>query len=269
VAKNNSEWFKLREVASKVWTIHDNTQVASYLVEGKDKSILIDTGWGIGNLKELVQSITQLPVMVVFTHGHPDHVCGAFQFSDLYISKDDKNLLKSFYNKETRTKIIDYSLKGPYPLGFSKEEWINAQIDNVSPIQDGDIFDIGERELKVIAVPGHTAGSLCLLDEEEGLLFSGDSVQATPVLIHLDTSLSLTTYFNSLTYLYSLKDEYSTIFPSHGETPVNNTVLEDLFNGVSDVLEGKIRGKLEQTRFGEGLYSKFNTSGIIYNENCL
>jgi hydroxyacylglutathione hydrolase len=185
------------------------------------------------------------------------------------MSNDDKNLLKTFYNKETRAQIIKYSLKGQYPPGFSKEEWINAQIGNVSPVQDGDILDIGERELKVIAVPGHTAGSLCLLDEEEGLLFSGDSVQATPVLMHLDTSLSLTTFFNSLTYLYSFKNKISTILPSHGETPVNNTVLEDLFNGVSDVLEGKIKGKMEQTRFGEGLFCKFNSSGIMYNENRL
>jgi hydroxyacylglutathione hydrolase len=209
VAKSNSEWFKVREVANKVWAIHDNTQVASYLVEGKDQSLLIDTGWGIGNLKELVQFITQQPVMVVFTHGHPDHVCGAFQFSDLYISNDDKNLLKAFYNKETRAQIIKYSLKGPYPPEFSKEEWIDAQIDDVSPVQDEDMLDIGGRELKVIAVPGHTAGSICLLDEKEKLLFSGDSVQATPVLMHLDTSLSLTTFFNSLTYLYSLKNDYA------------------------------------------------------------
>jgi hydroxyacylglutathione hydrolase len=267
--QKTTEWFKVREVANNVWVIRDNTQVASYLVEGEDKSLLIDTGWGIGNLKELVQYITQLPVMVVFTHGHPDHVCGAFQFSDLHISNNDKNLLKAFYNKETRAQIIKYSFKGPFPQGFSKEEWINAEIDNFSLVQDGDVINLGERKFKVIAVPGHTAGSLCLLDEDGGMLFSGDSVQSTPVLMHLDTSLSLRTFFDSLTYLYSFKNNYNTIFPSHGETPINNTVLEDLLNGVSDVLEGKIRGKVEKTRFGEGLLCKFNTSGIIYDENRL
>ena len=267
--KSNSEWFKVTEVANNVWAIHDKTEVASYLIIGEDKSLLIDTGWGIGNLKKLVESITSLPVRVVFTHGHPDHVCGAYQFTDLNISQDDLNLIKSFYNKEKRTQIIEYRFKNLIPRGFPKEKWINAEIGQISPIYDGDIFDLGERKLKVITTPGHTAGSICLLDEDEKLLFSGDSVQSTPILMHLDTSLSLSTFLDSLKYLSSFKENYTKILPCHGESPINTTVLDDLLNGVSDILDGKVKGSFEQTRFGEGLICKFNTATIIYDENRL
>jgi len=268
---NDSEWFEVSEVADKVWAIRDKTQVASYLILGKDKSLLIDTGWGIGNLKKLVESLTALPVKVVFTHGHPDHVSGAYQFTDLNIAPADISLLKAFFNKETRTQIIKYRFKDLTPPGFSEEQWINAEIGQVSPIKNGDIIDIGERKLKVIATPGHTPGSLCLLDEDERLLFSGDSVQSAsaPVLMHVDTALPLNTFLDSLKYLYSFNESFTKILPSHGEIPLNPTVLDDLLNGVSEILDGKIKGTVEQTRFGEGLVCKFNTATIIYDENRL
>lgn len=263
------DWFNVKQVAEKVWTIHDNTNVASYLVKGEEKSLLIDTGWGLGNLAELIQSITSLPLSVVITHGHPDHVCGAFQFADLHISSEDRNMLNAFYNKKTRRQIIENRFKDQYPSDFSKEEWINAEIGSVSTVQEGDVFNLGERKLNVLAVPGHTPGSICLLDKENKLLFSGDSVQTAPVLMHLDTSLPLSTYFDSLVHIYSFKDDYSTILPSHGETPLNKRVLEELINGVSDILEGKQVGTLEQTFFGEGLVCKFDNTSVIYDENRL
>ncbi len=262
-------WFKVKQVADKVWAISDNTHVASYLVEGEEKALLIDTGWGLGNLAELVQSITSFPLSVVITHGHPDHVCGAFQFADLHISSKDKNLLNAFYNRETRKQILENRFKDQTPTNFSKEEWINAKPGSIFTVQEEDVFDLGGRKLKVLALPGHTQGSICLLDKENKLLFSGDSIQVAPLLMYLDTSLSLSIYFDSLIHIYSFKDDYSTILPSHGETPLNRAVLEELINGVSDILKGKQVGKLEHTFLGDGLVCKFNTTSIIYDENRL
>ncbi|MCZ3367023.1 MULTISPECIES: MBL fold metallo-hydrolase [Methanobacterium] len=263
------DWFKVKKVADKTWAIHDKTQVACYLVEGEEKAILIDTCWGLANLAELVQSITSLPVKVVITHGHPDHVCGAFQFSDLYISNEDKGLLNAFYNKQTRRQLIENRFKDQLSADFSEEKWINAELGNVSTIKEGDVFELGKRDLKVIAVPGHTPGSICLLDGENELLFSGDSVQTAPVLMHLDTSLQLSTYFDSLVHVCSFEEEYDRILPGHGETPLDKAVLYELIDGVSEILEGNVSGILEQTFFGEGLVCKFNETSIIYNENQL
>lgn len=262
-------WFEVKKIADKTWAIHDKTQVVSYLVEGDKKALLIDTGWGLGNLAELVQSITSLPITVVITHGHPDHVCGAFQFSDLYISREDEYLLKNFYNSETRRQLLENRFKDQYSADFSKENWINARLKNVSTVKEGDVFELGRRNLKVIEIPGHTPGSICLLDKENELLFPGDSIQTTPILMHLDTSLPLSTYFDSIVHVYSFEEEYDKILPGHGETPVDKTVLDELINGVSEILEGKLVGKLEQTFFGEGLVCKFNKTSIIYNENQL
>ena len=74
---NNGEWFNVNEIKDGVWFICDKTGANCFLVEGETKSLLIDTGWGLANLGELVGLITSLPVDVVFTHGHPDHVNGS------------------------------------------------------------------------------------------------------------------------------------------------------------------------------------------------
>ncbi len=264
----NNGWFNLKEIDDRVWIIRDKTGVNSYLIEGKTESLLIDTGWGLGNLAELVQSITSLPVKAVFTHGHPDHVNGAYQFPDLYITPEDEELLNTFYIKETRQGIIE-NFKAIAPLNFSKEDWINAKIPNTSPVKEGYIFDLGERKLNVIKCPGHTPGSICLLDEKDEILFSGDSILARPVLMNLETSLPLKTYLNSIKHVNNYSDNFSIILSGHDEKSVNTIVIEELINGVSDILEGKIEGKLEKTRFGEALVCKFNNTAIIYNGNNL
>lgn len=263
------EGFKAKNIAYKTWAIHDKTQVACYLVEGEEKALLIDSCWGLGNLYQLVSSVTSLPVEVVITHGHPDHVCGAFQFNDIHISKGDESQLNAFYNKQTRSQLLENRFKDEFPSDFSKEKWVNAELGNVSTIREGDVFELGKRNLKVIAIPGHTPGSVCLVDKENELLFAGDSIQTAPVLMHLDTSLPLNTYFDSLVHVCSFEEEYDRILPGHGENPIDKSILYELIDGVSEILEGNIIGKLEQTFFGEGMVCKFNETSVIYSENQL
>ena len=264
----NSEWFNLDEVKDGVWFISDKTGANCYLVEGETKSLLIDTGWGLANLSEQVRSITSLPVDVVFTHGHPDHVNGAFQFSDLYIKSEDEKLMEMFYDKETREQIIN-RFKEILASDFSIDDWVNAQITKPSHVSDGYIFDLGNRQLKVIECPGHTAGSICLLDSMDGILFSGDSLLAKPVLMNLETSMGLKTYLNSIKYVNTFADDFNMILSGHDDKPVDPIVIEELICGVSDIINGKIEGKVEKTRFGDALAYKFEHTAINYNEDCL
>ena len=265
---NNSEWFNLNEIKDGVWFISDKTGANCYLVEGKTKSLLIDTGWGLANLNELVGSITSKPVNVVFTHGHPDHVNGAFQFSDLYITEEDEKLMEMFYTKETREQIIS-RFKEILPSDFNVDNWVNAQINKPTPISDGYIFDLGNRKLEVIECPGHTPGSICLLDAVDEILFSGDSLLAKPVLMNLETSLGLNTYLKSIKRVNTFSDDFNIILSGHDDEPVDPIVIEELINGVSDIINGKIVGKPEKTRFGDVLQYKFEHTAINYLEDCL
>ena len=264
----NSEWFNLNEIKDGVWFIGDKTGANCYLVEGETRSLLIDTGWGLANLSELVGSITSKPVNVVFTHGHPDHVNGAFQFTDLYIKSEDEKLMEMFYIKETREQIIN-RFKGILSSDFPLDDWVNAQITDPSHVSDGYIFDLGNRKLRVIECPGHTAGSICLLDTMDEILFSGDSLLSKPVLMNLETSLGLKTYLKSIEYVNTFADDFNIILSGHDEKPVDPIVIEELIRGVSDIIHGKIEGKIKKTRFGNALEYKFEHTAINYNKNSL
>ena len=136
-----------------------------------------------------------------------------------------------------------------------------------SLISEGYIFDLGGKKIKVIECPGHTPGSICLLDKADQILFSGDSLLSKPVLMNLETSLQLSTYLKSIKHINNFSDDFKTILSGHDEKAVDPAVVQELIDGVSDIINGKITGKVEKTRFGEALVSKFEHTSINYNED--
>lgn len=269
MTEDNFDRLVIREVGEKTWQIVENDHVAMYLLTGNKKALMIDTGWGIGNLPGALKTLTDLTVSAVITHGHPDHVCGAFNFNEIFISKDDKSSLEVFYKKEIRTKIIENRFKGPFPVDFSKEQWINKKIKKVEIIGEGYIFDLGDRRLGVISNPGHTAGSISLLDETNGYLFSGDSVKYDQILMHLDSSLNLSVYLESMKHLYSFRKSFQRIFPGHGGIIESNDILDEIITGVSDIENGELKGVPEETFFGPGIVAKLNRCSIVYKAERL
>lgn len=269
MAQKSSDRLVIKEVGEKTWQIIENDHVSMYLLAGSNKALIIDAGWGIGNLSKAVKSLTDLTVSAAITHGHPDHVCGAFNFDEIFISKEDKNSLDFFYKKENRTKIFESRFKAPYPEDFSKDQWINAEIKKVEIIDEGFIFDLGNRKLKVISNPGHTPGSISLLDEKNRFLFSGDSVKYDQILMHLDSSLNLSVYLKSMKHLDSFKAKFKKIFPGHDGIIESNDILDEIITGASEIENGKIKGVPEQTFFGPGIVAKLNRCSIIYKADKL
>ncbi len=260
-------WFKVNEVANKVWRIDDNGEDAIYLIEGKEKSLLIDTGWGIGNLSELVSSLTSYPLIVINTHCHPDHVCANHQFDHIYIHGDDASMMKGNFRKEARLWMLDNIIKSPLPYGFKKDDWINASLKDISYLAKNQQFDLGGRIISVIETPGHTPGSICLFDESEGLLFAGDSIEEGDIWLHCEECLSLNKYFNSIKGLSKIANKIKYIFPSHGNAPIAPRIIIDMANGIEKIVSGKNIGCKIETFFGKGSYCKYDSFGIIYRDN--
>jgi hydroxyacylglutathione hydrolase len=94
----------------------------------------------------------------------------------------------------------------------------------------------------VIAIPGHTAGSIGLLDEKSGLLFTGDSILKGQVWMHLQGSASLSTYLESLRNVYALRSKFEYLLPNHAESPISVLVLKELISGAEDILTGRRTG---------------------------
>jgi glyoxylase-like metal-dependent hydrolase (beta-lactamase superfamily II) len=243
-----------------------------YLVSGKERCLLIDTGWGVGDLPTLVASLTSLPPTVVNTHGHPDHVFGNGQFAQVYVHVADEAAARQRPSAEMRAWIVDNVLPKPLPAGFQFDDWAVAGPGALETIQDGYVFDLGGRVLEVISVPGHTPGSICLLDRQARVLFTGDSVLPGAHWLHLDKSLPLSRFRESLRRLQGLADAFDCVLPGHADLqalPLSKTLLDDLIDGTGRILAGELVGREEKTFAGDGLRCDFDSCGIVYRPDRL
>ena len=147
-----------------------------HLIVGQERALLIDTAFGIGDLRGLVETLTDKPVDVVNTHFHGDHSAGNGQFETIFIHKYDIPYLEMSEKAENRLLP---------PTGtYREEDIIPLRSAKHIAMEDGFVFRLGEgHEVEVIHMPGHAAGGCMLLDRKYNLLFSGDAVVFTPTLI--------------------------------------------------------------------------------------
>ncbi|MGE5528947.1 MAG: MBL fold metallo-hydrolase [Patescibacteria group bacterium] len=261
------QWFKVRQISSGIHLIDDQGQSNIFLLVGTDKALLVDTGWGIGDLPALVAGLTDRPVIVVNTHGHPDHVGGGHQFPEIKIKAEDIPLFQGCFSTEDRTWALERVLgRLPFPDSFDPKKWIGGTPGRVVPIEDGHVFDLGNREIEVMAIPGHTPGGIALLDRRERTLLAGDSVLRSDIWMHLDESTSLKIFQDSLRVIVARSNEFDTILPSHGRDPLEVGIVAELIDGIGDILAGKRKGIPYKTFAGDGLLCRFATCGVVYRD---
>jgi glyoxylase-like metal-dependent hydrolase (beta-lactamase superfamily II) len=265
----SSSWLKASEISKNVWRIDDNGTVSQYLVAGEDKALLIDCGWGIGNLPDMIAGLTKLPLTVINTHGHPDHTCGNYRFDMVNINEGDVPMLKNNFNPAVRYNILKRFAGMAFPPGFSEDAWVHARLSHFTPFKGPLSFDLGDRTVDVIETPGHTPGSICLFDWNDRLLFSADNISSGNTLLMMDNSLPLSAYLNSVDRLVAMKDKVEMLLPSHGKSPVDPDILADMQAGVRKVLAGEIKGKPAKIPLGSGLVARFGSCGIMYREDKL
>lgn len=262
-SNTTERWFKTKLVAEKVWLINDNGSDNIYLVEGTDKALLIDTGLGVANLNSCVKDITKLPVIVVNTHGHPDHVGGNFQFTEVYAHPLDFELIKRFSSKEYHKNTIERAInKKPVYESFFLKDIENYNLPSMVPITSGYVFNLGNRKLEVIEVPGHTEGSIVLLDAENKLLFAGDN-NTTLVWLFPNECLPLESYLQSLQKLNKRNEDFDNILPGHGYIMDKSFINEQIICA-KNIISGNGKGEKYETFLGSALLYTYKRASIAY-----
>lgn len=225
--KTSKEFYNVCKVKEGVYHIGSTEGVFMDLFVGSNQALLWDTGYGFGNLRHTVEALTDKPLIVVNSHGHLDHACGNFQFSDrpVYMHLKDKKSYEYFNSESARRDNIERmkDTKDALPSDFDEEYYIHAPIIPILPIKEDDQFDLGGITLTVKEVPGHTAGSIGLIYEEEHWFYAGDAMNPF-VWLFLPDALSLSIYLKSLEKAKTFNCNQLCI--SHHQEPLDYTILE-------------------------------------------
>ncbi|MBO7252296.1 MAG: MBL fold metallo-hydrolase [Oscillospiraceae bacterium] len=201
--------FTTKKIAENFWAIEQNG-VRSFLLTGRGKAVLVDTCFG-GDILSVCRSLTSNPITLITTHADPDHMGCDAQFPDQCLHEADFER----YRSRSKTPI------------------------HAKPLHEGDLFNLEDYRLEVIQIPGHTPGSIALLDRAHRFLISGDTVQAGCIFMHGE-GRDLPTFRSSIIKLDTMRREglFDTVFPSHGEAVVPADILEDHLALAEDVLSG-------------------------------
>lgn len=234
----SNQFFKVEKIDTNIFRIAGVNGELMYLIEGKDKAALIDTGTGIGNLKELVEKITNKPLTVIITHGHVDHAPGSSLFDNVYMSFADKKLYSEHDTLDTRKGFTGASYKEAKNLKADDYTPVKSS-DNFKDLKDGTIFNLGGTTLEAIAVPGHTMGMTAILIKEKRILLTGDSCNFSTFLFDENAS-GLTTYQNSLKNLLAKTNgKFDKIYISHMSGNAPKSLVSDMISLIDEIKVGK------------------------------
>lgn len=168
------------------------------VVEGGDRALVMDTGYGDPGLKAYVEGLTDKPLVVVNSHGHYDHVMCNPEFGEVWIRPEDRALMESFCPSAGPDGAVRYAVR---------------------EIADGQAFDLGGRVLSTVHLPGHTPGSFGMIDSKTGILLSADSVLKRMLIFQ-----TRAIFLDSLRRLRKL--EFSDVLGAHWPAPLGRSQVD-------------------------------------------
>ena len=244
IIPQKQENFTVYKIRPHIFLIRDIScfeDINCYLIIGKDRCLLFDTGLGLGNIKEVVIGLTKLPIVVLNSHTHYDHIGGNYLFDSIigiesrYSNANRKGMshetLLSFYK---RAYIYSNSLLSCIPNNYIINPFSVSQF-----FHDNDTIDLGGLTLEIITTPGHTPDGVCLLDKKDSLLFSGDIINKGTLFLHL-TESDFQVFSSSIAKINSQRQFFKYIMPGHGCTELEESCILELEDNIQKIKDGKV-----------------------------
>lgn len=248
----------IREMEKGLYLLDDAGESTGYLLVGEKGAALIDTMNGLEDLKQIVDSLTDLPVTVINTHGHCDHIGGNIFFEEAWLHPADEKLAYSHFAFMEE----DFKKFGKTPCPFRM-------------MALGQVFDLGGVTLEVVSLKGHTPGSVGLLCREKRLLFTGDGVN-THLWMQLADSTSIRELKETLEALQKNHGHaFDRILHGHARDYLPGSHLECLIAGCRELMESRREKDKEYVYFDgqahalQHPYGPDGTAVIVYDESKL
>ena len=161
----------------------------------------------------MAAALAGVPVLLLNTHADRDHTGSNGEFGSFYMHPADEP---------------QYRLSG--------------QGGQVIPVRDGGEIDLGNRKLRIIHLPGHTPGSVAVLDISRRVLISGDPIQEHGRIFMFGEHRDMREYVRSLEKLEKETGNFDEIWPSHADIPLSPGVIGKLREGAEKILNGEAAG---------------------------
>lgn len=222
--------YKYTKIRENIWQIEEDNGVYCTLVKGSELAVLIDTGYGVRNLRAFIEENITTPYIVINSHGHPDHIGGNHWFDTVYSLKKEWDVIKYFEENE--------------PKGYELKE-----------IQIGQHISLGNLNIIVVSLAGHTKGSVGFFVQEEGLLIAGDALNEELWLFNYG-SLSMINLYETIKATIEL--EFATYLCGHSNKEYNKEKLSLHLRNIENL---KIDSSTKQNTIGFETYcSKYENA---------
>jgi glyoxylase-like metal-dependent hydrolase (beta-lactamase superfamily II) len=255
-------WFEVYQVVPQVFAIyepHQAEETISYLILGEKQALLFDTGMGISDIRKLTAELTHLPIIVLNSHTHNDHVGGNWQFETVYgMDADFTRTNAKGSRQDAQDELGPGMICGDLPTGFDSKSYATRPWKISRFLHDHDKINLGGRTLEILSTPGHTPDAISLLDRARGLLFSGDTYYPARIwLFRPETNLD--DYVASVKHLAALAPQLELVLGEHNVPFAQPEVLTNLLTAIETVRAGKVRG--EPRDDGKAIY---RSNGISF-----
>jgi glyoxylase-like metal-dependent hydrolase (beta-lactamase superfamily II) len=255
-------WFEVWEPEPGVHAIAEpfhSEQVHSYLIEGSKLAILIDTGMGVGDIRAVVEDRTSLPVSVLNSHAHWDHIGGNWRFDQIAIHRAEaEDLGAPPSNARLQQWFTPESLTAPLPDGYEPTTIEIKATRATTLLEGGETLELGDRMLEIIHAPGHSPGGIVVVDHDNKMMFSTDVAYAARLYAFSPDS-SVKDYLHTLMTLEPIAARMRTMFPSHGRSPIDPMLIFEMRTAFELILEGRAPDLVE----GDRATHQFGEFGVI------
>jgi len=265
---------KTEKLDDDLYVITEAGSVHCYIILGTKKAVLFDVGYGYEDIQPLIREFTDLPLVVVLSHGDPDHSLGAFHFEEVYIHELDYGKMLQNDNAEIKQSSLEYRYQKMPELRkeITVEEYCATNLKHVKAkfLRDKALIDLGDRHLEVIHIPGHSYGHIALLDPKKKRLFSGDMISSHNIWYFNETEDEQAPYDMAVASWKKIKnrqEEISQIYPAHGKIPITMEAVDDLLECFGGELQANYMYDQAFHSFsGDGWQHLYKSVNLIYSD---
>ena len=213
----------VKQLSSHIWLLDDQGEATGYLVVGRDRALIIDTMNGVENVRAIAETLTDRPLLVINTHGHCDHIYGNIWFDGALMAKEDLEVAARHSARPAFVKMCEEN---------------GVRMPPFTAVREGDEIDLGDLTAEVIALPGHTPGSICILLKEDRILFTGDAINRH-LWAQLKESLPTKEVLRNLDRIAFVKEKADRILHGHAQDFEDISLYDKLREGLRQLCEQK------------------------------